>query len=88
MDDIKAGLQYTFQTQNKWTIAISGPGHLGMEAVLVNLLEPGESVLIGVNGLWGSRASETASRLGMLNVLVLIKKNMSFCQRMCQYNCM
>jgi len=64
MDDIKAGLQYTFQTRNKWTIAISGPGHLGMEAVLANLLEPGDSVVIGVNGLWGARASETASRLG------------------------
>jgi alanine-glyoxylate transaminase/serine-glyoxylate transaminase/serine-pyruvate transaminase len=64
LDDIKAGLQYTFQTRNKWTIAISGPGHLGMEAVLANLLEPGESIVIGCNGLWGARASETASRLG------------------------
>lgn len=48
MDEIKEGLKYMFQTQNPWTLAISGPGHLGMEAALVNLLEPGETVLIGV----------------------------------------
>jgi len=64
LDDIKAGLQYVFQTENKWTLAISGPGHLAMEAILVNLLEPGDSVLVGVNGLWGNRASETAERIG------------------------
>lgn len=48
MDEIKEGMRYVFQTQNPWTLVVSGPGHLGMEAVLVNLLEPGETVLIGV----------------------------------------
>ncbi|CAL8083464.1 unnamed protein product [Orchesella dallaii] len=64
MDEIKAGMQYAFQTKNQWTLVISGPGHLGMEAVLVNLLEPGDKVLIGVNGLWGKRAVDLANRLG------------------------
>jgi alanine-glyoxylate transaminase/serine-glyoxylate transaminase/serine-pyruvate transaminase len=74
MDEIKAGLQYVFQTRNKWTIAISGPGHLAMEAVLVNLLEPGESVLIGVNGLWGVRASDIATRIGTPHLLHDIRR--------------
>ena len=64
MDDIKAGLQYIFQTHNAWTLCLSGPGHLAMEAVMVNLLEPGDSVLIGVHGLWGERASIMAERAG------------------------
>ncbi|ODM88834.1 Serine--pyruvate aminotransferase, mitochondrial [Orchesella cincta] len=64
MDEIKAGLRYAFQTENSWTLAVSGPSHLGMEAVLVNLLEPGDKVLIGVNGLWGNRAMDLANRLG------------------------
>jgi len=64
MDDIKAGVQYVFQTNNPWTITISGPGHLGMEAALVNIVEPGDTVLVGVNGLWGNRAGDLANRLG------------------------
>jgi alanine-glyoxylate transaminase/serine-glyoxylate transaminase/serine-pyruvate transaminase len=65
MDDIKAGLQYVFQTKNKWTIVISGPGHLAMEAVLVNLLENGDTMLVGQNGLWGERAADLCMRIGM-----------------------
>ena len=61
---MKAGLKYAFQTQNDWTIAISGPGHLAMEAILVNLLETGEKAVVGCNGLWGMRAAETARRIG------------------------
>ncbi|ODN06035.1 Serine--pyruvate aminotransferase, mitochondrial [Orchesella cincta] len=64
MDEIKAGLRYVFQTSNPWTLVVSGPGHLGMEAVLVNLLEPGDKVLIGINGLWGKRAVDLANKLG------------------------
>lgn len=64
MDDIKSGLQYVFQTQNPWTLLISGPGHLAMEAVLVNLLETGDTILVGVNGIWGERVSDLAIRLG------------------------
>lgn len=64
MDDIKSGLQYVFQTTNPWTLLISGPGHLAMEAVLVNLLETGDTMLVGVNGLWGERVADLAVRLG------------------------
>jgi alanine-glyoxylate transaminase/serine-glyoxylate transaminase/serine-pyruvate transaminase len=64
MDDIKVGLQYVFQTENPWTLVISGPGHLAMEAVLVNLLEQGDTMLVGVNGLWGDRVADLAFRIG------------------------
>jgi len=64
MDQTRVGLQYVFQTNNKVTMAVSGTGHSGMEAALVNLLEPGETVVICQHGLWGERASEMATRIG------------------------
>ncbi|NXJ80077.1 SPYA protein, partial [Trogon melanurus] len=66
MDEIKAGIQYAFQTQNQLTLAISGTGHCAMEAALLNLLEHGDTVLVAVNGIWGQRAADIARRLGML----------------------
>ena len=67
MDDVKAGIQYAFQTRNPLTLAISGTGHAGMEAALCNLVERGDVVLVGVNGIWGERASDMAMRQGSLN---------------------
>jgi len=64
MDQTKLGLQYVFQTTNRMTLAVSGTGHSGMEAALVNLLEPGETIAITEHGLWGQRASEMATRMG------------------------
>lgn len=64
MDDIKAGLQYAFQTRNRLTLALSTSGHGGMEACLDNLLEPGETVLIAKCGIWGARAADMADRIG------------------------
>lgn len=64
MDDIKEGIQYVFQTNNKLTLALSTSGHGGMDAVFCNLVEPGDKVLIAVNGIWGERASNMASRYG------------------------
>ncbi|NXV30193.1 SPYA protein, partial [Rissa tridactyla] len=66
MDEIKAGIQYAFQTQNRLTLAISGTGHCAMEAAFLNLLEHGDTVLVAVNGIWGQRAADIARRLGML----------------------
>lgn len=66
MDEIKAGIQYAFQTRNRLTLAISGSGHSAMEAALFNLLEQGDTVLVAINGIWGQRAAEIARRLGML----------------------
>lgn len=56
MDEIKEGIQYMFQTKNKATMCITGSGHAGMEAVMANLLEDGDRVLIGTTGIWGQRA--------------------------------
>uniref|UniRef100_A0A8C8BR59 Alanine--glyoxylate aminotransferase n=1 Tax=Otus sunia TaxID=257818 RepID=A0A8C8BR59_9STRI len=64
MDEIKAGIQYAFQTRNQLTLAISGTGHCAMEAALLNLLEHGDTVLVAVNGIWGQRAADIARRLG------------------------
>lgn len=66
MDDVKEGLRYAFQTKNNLTLAISGTGHAGMEAALVNLLERGDVILVAVNGIWGERASDMANRQGIL----------------------
>lgn len=64
MDDIKAGIQYAFQTKNKLTLALSTAAHGGMEACLGNLIEPGETVLIAKCGIWGERAANMANRIG------------------------
>eukprot|EP00076_Gallus_gallus_P007295 XP_003641783.2 serine--pyruvate aminotransferase [Gallus gallus] len=64
MDEIKAGIQYAFQTRNRLTLAISGTGHCAMEAALLNLLEGSDTVLVGTNGIWGQRAADIAGRLG------------------------
>jgi len=57
-------LRMVFRTENKWTFALSGTGTSGMEAAMANLIEPGDQVLIAINGYFGSRLSEIASRLG------------------------
>lgn len=64
MDDIKQGIQYVFQTRNPLTLAVSGSGHCAMETALFNILEPGDSFLVGANGIWGQRAAEIAERIG------------------------
>lgn len=64
MDEIKEGIQYIFQTRNELTLALSASGHGGIEAVMCNLLEPGEKVLIATNGIWGDRAANMAQRYG------------------------
>jgi alanine-glyoxylate transaminase/serine-glyoxylate transaminase/serine-pyruvate transaminase len=51
-----------FQTESPYTLMISGTGHAGMEAAIANLLEPGEKIVVGVNGIWGERVSDLAER--------------------------
>jgi alanine-glyoxylate transaminase/serine-glyoxylate transaminase/serine-pyruvate transaminase len=63
MDQLRDMLRAVFQTQNALTLAVSGTGSAGMEAVLANLLEPGDEALIGVNGVFGERMVEVARRL-------------------------
>ena len=64
MDEVSSLLRQAFQTSNELTLAISGTGTSGMEAALVNLLEPGDSVVVGVNGLFGGRLADIATRCG------------------------
>lgn len=64
MDEVKAGIQYIFQTNNTMTLAISATGHAGMEAVMSNMLEQGTVILIADNGIWGVRSADMARRHG------------------------
>lgn len=64
LEEIKDGLRYIFQTENRTTMCVSGSGHSGMEALLCNLLEEGDVALIAVNGIWAERAVEMATRYG------------------------
>ncbi len=64
MDEIKQLLQYAFQTENELTIPVSAPGSSGMETCFMNLVEPGDHVLICINGVFGMRMKEVASRSG------------------------
>jgi alanine-glyoxylate transaminase/serine-glyoxylate transaminase/serine-pyruvate transaminase len=64
MEDAKRLLQRTFQTANALTIPISGTGSAGMEACFVNLVEEGDDVVVGVNGVFGTRMADVAERCG------------------------
>lgn len=64
MDAIKAQLQTVMQTTNRLTIPLSGTGSAGMEAAFVNLIEPGDRVLVLINGVFGMRMQDVATRLG------------------------
>jgi alanine-glyoxylate transaminase/serine-glyoxylate transaminase/serine-pyruvate transaminase len=64
MEDVKELLRQTFRTKNRLTFPLSATGSAGMEAVLVNLLEPGDHAVICVNGVFGGRLAEIARRCG------------------------
>lgn len=64
MDEVQAMLRAVFQTANPFTIAISGTGSAGMEAALVNVIEPGDTVIVGVNGVFGTRMADIVGRCG------------------------
>ena len=64
MDEMQGMLRRLFRTQNPMTLAISGTGSAGQEATVVNLVEPGDSVLVCVNGVFGGRLAEMAERAG------------------------
>jgi alanine-glyoxylate transaminase/serine-glyoxylate transaminase/serine-pyruvate transaminase len=64
MDETKRLLQFVFQTHNELTIPISGTGSAGMEACLVNLLEPGDEAVVCVNGVFGTRMADIVERCG------------------------
>lgn len=70
MDETKALLQYAFQTSNELTLPISAPGSAGMEACFVNLIEPGDTVIVAQNGVFGTRMKENVNRIGATAVMV------------------
>ncbi|MEP5566977.1 MAG: alanine--glyoxylate aminotransferase family protein [Halioglobus sp.] len=70
MDEIKGLLQYAFQTENALTLPISAPGSAGMEACFVNLVSPGDTVIVCQNGVFGGRMKENVERCGAHAVLV------------------
>jgi alanine-glyoxylate transaminase/serine-glyoxylate transaminase/serine-pyruvate transaminase len=70
MDETKSLLQYAFQTENALTLPISAPGSAGMEACFVNLIEPGETVIVCQNGVFGGRMKENVERTGATAVMV------------------
>jgi alanine-glyoxylate transaminase/serine-glyoxylate transaminase/serine-pyruvate transaminase len=64
MDEVQELLRYTFQTSNEVILALSGTGTTGMEAGIANFVEPGDAVLIAINGYFGERIAEMAGRYG------------------------
>jgi alanine-glyoxylate transaminase / serine-glyoxylate transaminase / serine-pyruvate transaminase len=70
MEDVKQLLRLVFATENPLTLPISGTGSAGMEAAIVNLVEPGDEIVVGVNGVFGTRLAEVAERAGATAVRV------------------
>ena len=64
MDRIQEMLRRLFRTENRLTIAVSGTGSSGMESAFVNVVEPGDEVLVCVNGVFGNRMSDIVERIG------------------------
>ncbi len=70
MEELKSLLRYVYQTRNAPTFPLSGPGTVGMEYCFVNLVAPGDKVIVGVNGVFGSRMVENVERMGGKPVVV------------------
>jgi alanine-glyoxylate transaminase/serine-glyoxylate transaminase/serine-pyruvate transaminase len=70
MEQTKTLLRYAFQTENKLTFPVSGPGSVGMETCFVNLVEPGDKVIVCSNGVFGGRMLENVKRSGGVPVVV------------------
>jgi len=70
MDEIKVMLQQAYKTDNALTMPVSAPGSSGMETCFVNLVEPGETVLVCINGVFGGRMKENVERCGATAIVV------------------
>ena len=70
MDEIKGMLQYAFKTDSELTMPVSAPGSAGMEACFVNLVEPGDKVIVCQNGVFGGRMKENVERFGGTAIMV------------------
>jgi alanine-glyoxylate transaminase/serine-glyoxylate transaminase/serine-pyruvate transaminase len=70
MDEMKMLLKYAFQTDNELTMPVSAPGSAGMETCFVNLVEPGDKVILCQNGVFAGRMKENVERCGGIAVMV------------------
>lgn len=70
MDELKSLLQYVFQTKNAMTMPVSAPGSAGMETCFVNLVSPGDKVIVCRNGVFGARMMENVIRCGAEAIMV------------------
>ncbi len=70
MEEIKEGLRALFKTENSMTFPVSAPGSAGMEMCFVNLIEPGDTVIVVKNGVFGERMRENVVRAGGTAVMV------------------
>ncbi len=70
MEELKELLRYAFQTDNDLTMPVSAPGSAGMETCFVNLVSPGDKVIVCQNGVFGGRMKENVERCGGEVVLV------------------
>jgi len=70
MDELKDLLRYAFRTRNALTMPVSAPGSAGMETCFVNLVEPGDQVVVCINGVFGGRMLQNVERLGGVPILV------------------
>ncbi|HZX33546.1 MAG TPA: alanine--glyoxylate aminotransferase family protein [Rhodocyclaceae bacterium] len=70
MEELKELLRYAFQTTHPLTFPMSGPGSVGMEACFVNLVEPGDKVIVCRNGVFGGRMLENVERCGGVPVIL------------------
>ena len=70
MEEMKVLLRYAFQTENQLTMPVSAPGSTGMETCFVNLVEPGDKVVVCQNGVFGGRMKENVERAGGEAVMV------------------
>ena len=70
MDEVADRLRATFQTENRLTMPVSGPGTAGMEGCVVNLIEPGTTAVVCRNGVFGERLRQMVERAGGTAVVV------------------
>ncbi|MBI2320193.1 MAG: aminotransferase class V-fold PLP-dependent enzyme [Betaproteobacteria bacterium] len=70
MEELKALLRYVYQTRNPLTFPVSGPGSVGMEYCFVNLVRPGDKVIVARNGVFGGRMIENVERAGGVPIVV------------------
>src|SRR5580765_7992566 len=70
MDDIEEMLRYVVETGNRVAVPISATGSAGMEAALVNIIEPGDEVVVCIHGVFGERMLDIIERAGGKPVIV------------------